>query len=142
MSMKPLMRQKADLYQQVFSRPQKDILNFIKIGTPVAIDLAATSENLSRILNVSKGDANKIMGISASDKSRGKLANTETLDRVAVVLETRKRVEHFLGDRSEEWLKKPNKHLDGRSPLEAVQTRMGTKTLMDYLNSLEAGHYL
>jgi putative toxin-antitoxin system antitoxin component (TIGR02293 family) len=135
-------RDSNDSFKIVFSEPKAQVRKILMGKLPSTIAVKSTTENLCDLMGLKKGDVHKLIGFTASRKSRNDVLDLDAIDRIFNTLETRKRVEHFLGSDTDEWLKKPNKHLENKAPLELIETRTGTQMLLNYLDSLESGHYL
>jgi putative toxin-antitoxin system antitoxin component (TIGR02293 family) len=145
MNTTPIRETNIDLdetFKIVFSEPKAQVRKILMGKLPSTIAVKSTTENLCDLMGLKKADAHKLIGFTASRKSRNDVLNLDAIDRIFNALETRKRIKHFLGPDTDAWLKKPNKHLENRAPLELIETRTGTQILMKYLDSLESGHYL
>jgi Protein of unknown function (DUF2384) len=135
-------KESNDVFKMVFSESEPRVRKMLVGEMPITIAVKPTAKNLCDLMGLKKADANKLMGFSPSRKSRNEVLDLDAIDRIFNALETRKRVEHFLGPDTDAWLQKPNKHLDNKTPLELIETRVGTQVLMKYLDSLESGNYL
>jgi Protein of unknown function (DUF2384) len=131
-----------DVFKIVFSESEPRVRKMLIGEMPITIAVKATAKNLCELMGLNKTDANKLMGLTASRKSRNEVLDVDAIDRIFNALETRRRIEHFLGPDTDAWLQKPNKHLDHKKPLELIETRVGTQMLMKYLDALESGNYL
>ncbi len=135
-------KEAADVFKIVFCESEPRVRKMLIGEMPITIAVKPTTDNLCNLMNLRKAEAHKLIGLTPWGKSRNDVLDLDAIDRIFNALETRKRIEHFLGPDTDEWLKKPNKHLDNKSPLELIETRTGTQMLMHYLDSLESGHYL
>lgn len=138
----PKPKQSKDVFEIVFAEPEPQVRKMLMGEVPISIALKPTAENLGELMGLKKATVNQLMGFSPSRKSRTEILDLEAVDRIFTVLEIRRRVEHFLGPDTDTWLQKPNKHLEHKTPLELIETRVGTQSLMNYLNAVESGHYL
>lgn len=99
----------------------------------------------NELLSMSVGSLVKTLGIAWSTAQR-KIKNEERLavwesDRVARLLLVFKQAKLFFGEynRTAQWMKAPLAGLDGRSPLDCLETQPSYDRLMDIVTRMQSG---
>lgn len=93
--------------------------------------------NLAALLRLPRRDILLISGISADESIPSRevfLQTYRTLDLFAIVLSA------LNADDAAHWFTRPNRHLDGRRPLDLCQIPEGERQLRDHLANLLSGN--
>lgn len=77
-------------------------------------------------------------------KQANKNLSADQSDRLAAIVQTIIRVEDALGDKAKayRWLRKPNRSLKGKRPIDLLRTDCGTRIVEQALGRIEHGIYI
>ena len=105
--------------------------------------LNTVTERLADLLQVSKGDVIKVLGVSRTKVSRNPTMDVQILDRAGSALKLYARLSAMVGpDSAARWLGKTNKHLGGRRPIDLISTHLGSERVDELVTALEDGAFL
>lgn len=113
-----------------------------------ALRCASLTLFLTSFKNLEENDVLRVLGISGRTLRRQKETPKKPLpaglaSRTWLLAETLAKATEVLGskERAEEWMNRPATGLDGRRPIEMLQTVQGTELVTDYLTRLEYNVY-
>jgi Protein of unknown function (DUF2384) len=135
--------QPKDLFKAIFGLPRDKVRQLVH--TPQDKPKIASQkvlQGLENYLNISPGEATHLVGWNPSRKSRNTTLDRDALDRAYAALEVYERVQNYLGDNASAWLRERSPHLEGRRPIDLLETRAGYRELSDLLDAIESGNYL
>jgi uncharacterized protein (DUF2384 family) len=116
----------AILRQSLPERPLEDVVNY-----------------LCQQFGINQTAALNLIDVSPSQKSRGKNADLEVIDRAITSLETFARVASKMGEpNARRWFVQTNPNLSDLTPLQCLKTRVGLQQLEEHIAALEDGAYL
>lgn len=105
--------------------------------------LDAVLGNLATLLGVGKLEALRVLGVSRSRKSRNPNMDVDLLDRAYSALDAYARVASLISrEQAGEWFRTPKEALDGATPIDLLETRVGLRKLTSMVTALEDGSYL
>lgn len=129
-----------DLFAQVTNLLPQQVKAALQPGSavPVPVSTRQIAVNIAARFRLPWRAVLPILGTTADPPvpSREVLLQTyRVLDLFAIVLSV------LEAEDAAHWFTKPNRHLDGRSPLELCQTPEGQSQLRDYLDALLSGNF-
>lgn len=139
-----LGRVEDSVFQQVLgerTRVVEDAVIADQLVGEASLNLVA--ERLADLLETSKGDTIKILGVSRTKISRNPEMDVEILDRAGSALKLFARVSAMVGPESAaHWLNKTHRHLGGKRPVDLMTTHLGRERVEDLVTALEDGVFL
>lgn len=132
------------LFRQVLgerSRTVEDAVIAHELVGETSLDVV--TERLAGLLDASKGDTLKVLGVSRTKVSRNPRMDVRILDRAGSTLKVFARLTAMVGeDAAARWLNKPNPHLGHKRPLELLASRLGHERVEEMVTALEDGAFL
>lgn len=117
------------------------------LGAAKAIEAGVPTDAVDEVIESGLVEANVVYDLVvprrtlAHRKSKGQTLTPEESDRLARVLRVYARSEEALGDgeRAHRWMRKPNRALNGRTPLELLSSEAGARAVEKVLGRIEHG---
>ncbi len=97
---------------------------------------------LCKLFDIRIKDATGLLGISESRLSRNKNIDRAMLDKTEALIAIYSKVAQVLGNQTTDWFKTENAALDGKIPLQVLDTRYGLSKIENMVDALLHGAYL
>jgi len=129
-----LLAQTRDIKSSTVSR--EELIKSIRVGIP-----ATSIKLIANFVDIPMSDLADFLRINSRTLARrkGGVLNSEESEKVIRMGRVMERTSQIFGEDGVEWLKQPNKSLNGQTPISMLDTDIGTENVMDTLGRIEHG---